>query len=344
MPAADFISKNLKSLALALIGAISATIIAWATSTDFGLFSTLVAAFVPTLVNSVRLYLESKLANNHPAPPPAPLPPEVPPAPLREDDFNWPSSTSGCLLFLLALAGCGSGTIYAQERPRAVITGPEKVASGTLLTLRGTDSQGGSLKYLWRISPEIPGHLQLAQLEGGAAVQVATFPGKYVLTLVVSNEHGADIAYRQLEVTGDCVKPDPETPQPVEPSKPVVPTPVTPPGPPKLPQGEFGISQLVYDAAMQVNSPSRSADARKLSAECEALSSKVSAGALSDPQAIANAMADAIKQRGSAWSAFSLSVGNKLKEIYLAGKLSVPSKWATLILEAKIGLDEVAKR
>jgi hypothetical protein len=342
MPTQEALAKAFRSLLLALTGAITATLISWLTSTDFGLLTTFIAAFAPTLVNSIKLYIETRLGP--PAPPPAP--PREPDVAPPDNGFNWPSppAASGAILLAFALAG----NAVAQDRPKAIITGPEKVASGTLLTLRGTDSQGGDLKYLWRITPEISGHLQLSTLEGGAAVQVATFPGRYTITLVVSNPSGADIAYRDLEVTGDCIRPEPKPiPVPVDPVGPKPddkPAPPPPPKEPTLPAGEFGIAGEVFKAAMLVQSPTRAEDARKLAESCEALAAKIAAGAITSPQDIANEMAASIKSRGSAWSAFSLVVGNKLKELYLSGKLSTAAQWRKLVLEAKIGFDEVAKR
>jgi hypothetical protein len=346
MPTRAEINKSIRSLLLSLSGAIAATLLAWAASTDFGLLTTLVGAFVPTIVDAIRRYAEYRINQWFPSPAPPPAPPREPDVAPPDNGINWPSppAASGAILLALALAG----NAVAQDRPRAIITGPEKVASGTLLTLRGTDSQGGDLKYLWRITPEISGHLQLSTLEGGAAVQVATFPGRYTITLVVSNPSGADIAYRDLEIVGECVKPEPKPiPVPVDPVGPRPddkPSPTPSPKEPTLPAGEFGIAGEVYKAAMLVQSPTRADDARKLAESCEALAAKIAAGAITSPQDIANEMAGSIKSRGSAWSAFSLLVGNKLKELYLSGKLSTAAQWRKLVLEAKIGFDEVAKR
>ena len=121
-------------------------------------------------------------------------------------------------------------------------------------------------------------------------------------------------------------KPDPPVPAPDQP----------------LPVGEFdGLPLLVKTAASAVSSPNKVAEAKLLADAAESLASQVAAGALTDPQKIANGMAAEIAKQGSAWKPFSLAVGSRLQALYLGGKLKTLDRWSVLLREAAIGLRAV---
>jgi hypothetical protein len=179
-------------------------------------------------------------------PVPVPVPDVFPQAryegklfPLSEKLLGVPESTEddsgivdlpkvvGSMLVLCCLAG----TSYAAA-PKAVINGPTTGTAGELLTLDASGSQGDKVRYLWRVQPDLPGRVMFRTCgEDGSRINIASLPGSWQYTLVVSNAEGADLLTWTVTIPAT---PQP-TPSPIPPTPPApVPTP-TPPSPAPTP-------------------------------------------------------------------------------------------------------------
>jgi hypothetical protein len=146
-----------------------------------------------------------------------------------EDDsgiVDLPAVTKSLLVFL-SIAGAASAAA-----PKAVINGPTTGTAGELLTLDASGSQGDKVRYLWRVQPDLPGRVMFRTCgEDGSRINIASLPGSWQYTLVVSNAEGADLLTWTVTIPAT---PQP-TPSPIPPSPPApVPTP-TPPSPAPTP-------------------------------------------------------------------------------------------------------------
>jgi len=134
--------------------------------------------------------------------------------------------TMGCVLVLLSL--CGSAV---AAPPKALIQGADPATSGEICVLDATGSEGEPTHFSWDIQPELRGRRQKLEVDNGRRVIVASFPGRYLLTLTVSNADGHSTAWKEIVIPGSA----PPTPSPLPPPAPV-PTPGPLPVPPLPPQ------------------------------------------------------------------------------------------------------------
>lgn len=244
--------------------------------------------------------------------------------------------------------------------PVAIVNGPRTAESGEEVILDASKSEGSPTVYKWRVYPELKGRKQLTVLEGGSQVRLATFPGRYLVRLMVANADGISDQDHIITIPG--TPPCPPTPDPTpgpEPTPlptptptplPVPPTPLptpTPPLPvpaPDLPPGEFdGLPAAIKALALSVVSPTRAAEAAKLADAFEALGAQLAAGTLKTPISIVAAIGSAFNAASTAaWdTAFRPAAVARMKALYDAGKLSTPERWRAMLIEAATGLRAV---
>lgn len=141
------------------------------------------------------------------------------------------------------------------------------------------------------------------------------------------------------------------TPGPVVPG-PVVPGPTPPPGPtpaPELPEGVFGAAKQARKWALEVTSPTRTADCLAVAEACEAVAAAADAGTHNGlmsaitAQNVANAfLAEITRRLGNEgqrpWLSFGSKMGEVAKVAYLANKLAGGKEWAVLLREIAAGV------
>lgn len=288
----------------------------------------------------------------------------TPPAPVKPDpqlpsfpDRNVTDGSTPIIVFLFMLMFCGSA---AAAPPVAIISGPRTAEPGEEVILDASTSEGDPKVFAWRIYPQLAGRKQLTVLEGGKRVRVASFPGRYLVRVMMANEDGISDHDHVVNIPGAAPCPPAPDPSPGPAPGPIVPTPTPDPGPapapvppappmpvpppvPDLPPGEFdGLPAAIKALAMTVVSPNRAAEAAKLADAFEVIAAKFAAGTLTpieSPKAIAEAFNSATS---SAWdSEFRKKAVAKLKQVYDAGKLSSPDRWRAFFIEAAIGLRAV---
>lgn len=232
--------------------------------------------------------------------------------------------------------------------PRPFIEGPSTAIGGQLVTLDASKSEDCTL-YKWvEISPRIPGRRVIEVDSDPKKVRIATYPGTYRIQLMVANAEGLSEITHELVVSGDC-PPDPVPPVPPGPTPDPQPTPIppVPPSPvdPVFPPGDFAIAADVYRWAKAVASPARSTEAQACGVGGDSLAAQIAAGTVKGDQAILNGIGSvftgATSSNAAAWSVFRKLLSDRVKEIYLAGKLRTPTDWAALIREVSLGLKAV---
>ena len=236
----------------------------------------------------------------------------------------------GCALLALALAPAIS---YA-EAPRAAINGPTQAIPGELVTLDASISSGQPSHYKWSINPEVKGRRQLTT--DGAKCTVASFPGTYVVTLVVGNADGVDLLTWRLDIPGTpptpCPDPAPVPPQPEPQPTPIPPAPTPTPIPEPVivvPEGEFGVAPAIYKLARNKDK----AQVRSLAAKAEAIASKIKAGGISSMQGALNEIVSELKALPAAWDDLKQMARVAIEALYRAGKLGDLPAWARLLIE-----------
>lgn len=141
------------------------------------------------------------------------------------------------------------------------------------------------------------------------------------------------------------------TPGPVVPG-PVVPGPTPPPGPtpaPELPEGVFGAAKQARQWALEVTSPTRTADCLAVAEACETVAADAAAGKLEGlvpgltAQNVATAfLAEITRRLGNEgqrpWLSFGDKMGAVAKAAFLANKLSGGKEWAVFLREIAAGL------
>lgn len=258
---------------------------------------------------------------------------------------------------MLILAIC-MGSVGIAAPPKAVITGADPSVAGELIELSAMQSEGDPKHFSWEITPELKGRRQMKSVDGGQSVFFASFPGRYLVTLAVSNMDGHSIAHRELVIPGS-VPPNP-TPQPDVPSPlpnpapgpapaPPAPNPGPPPGPAPAPEQPLtGIALSTYNAAMQVKSPNRANEALCLANKCQGLSSSIAAGAFNNPialmmaQGIVTEMGKIMDQCTTpAWSDARELVAAKIESSWKAGSLKTAADWKAILDQIEQGLRRV---
>jgi hypothetical protein len=303
------------------------------------------------LVDIVRKALEPY----HTPPAPAPVPDVFPQARSTEDDsgiVDLPKVVTS-LLVCLALAGAASAAA-----PKAVINGPTTGTAGELLTLDASGSQGDDVRYLWRVQPDLPGRVMFRTCgEDGSRINIASLPGSWQYTLVVSNAEGADLLTWTVTIPAT---PQP-TPSPIPPAPPVPgptpappspaptptpgppapePSPPTPPGPPGPPESRFN---LIRDIAIWSKGIAK-AERESYALICDAMAAEI----VATPANFSGANINEIAKKVAA--AFLTKVGTprlglvpvvlklnaRLRE--LSPQLKTLDDWAGLFREVAAGL------
>lgn len=243
----------------------------------------------------------------------------------------------------------------AAKPPRAIIQGPSHVIPGELIVLDASQSDGAD-NFRWSISPELKGRKQLIEMDGGKRCQIASYGGRYVVTLAVSNAAGIDLLTWEIRVDGNAPCPPPE-PQPVDPIEPdpIKPEPVKPVDPPPSPMpqpvdpvpapiqppaaGEFGLAPKVFDLAKAAKSSTRVADCQMLASECK----RIAASDWANLNAIASEIVSVLKKLPTGWEDLAKSVQTAIAELYQAGKIKNTGDIKRLLLEVAAAFDLAGK-
>lgn len=276
---------------------------------------------------------------------------------------NSPKIPPAALAVLLSL--CVAGTAIAQDG--VSIIGPSDVQAPGLpceLHLQGIAS-AKNVTIAWKVFPPVPNVRMIEARDGGTVARLTTIAGRWSI-LCAYHIEGEPIRFVTHETTvpgtpytpppgpsptppNPVPNPNPPTPPtPPEPKPPAPPMPTPPepdptpkpPAPAPLPPGEFnGLPARVKDLVEAVNSPSRKAEATKLADAIEAIAAQISAGTLSGPQNIVNALGAALNANTTpAWDESRAKMVDALKALYLAGKLKTPAAWATLLRDVVMGI------
>jgi hypothetical protein len=218
-----------------------------------------------------------------------------------------------------------------------------------LFALTLSSASVASAQELWTLSASLPGErsLQLREtVADGVTVQVSQRGQIYL-------RWNVPVLAGNVPAPGPNPQP-PTPPGPTPPPTPPGPNPTPPPAPGPLPAGEFGVSALVRDAALKVQSATRSAEATKAADAAEAIAAQIAAGALTDAQTLLNDVGVALQQLGPPWKPFSRELSTILAAAYTkhsSGRLRItagggivePDGWATLCREVAAGLRAAAQ-
>lgn len=278
------------------------------------------------------------------------LPPESPR--LMRDEIPF------ALLWLVPLLWFCCQAAQAAP-PTAIINGPTTGVRGEILVLDATGCAGEPTHFTWKISPELKGRKQLDVKDGGRRVQVASYGGSYIVSLLVSNADGNDVLTWPLVIPGDMPCPSPEprpvTPTPVEPipvepapprppsPEPVIPTPApqpVTPTPPAPTPGRFGIAARVRAAVLGVSSPTRTAEVARLRARLTDLRTQAGAGQVTQQQFL-DAIVAELKALPETWQVVKTLAALGIRVLITAKQLATVEDFVDLageILQAIEGL------
>lgn len=278
------------------------------------------------------------------------FPPSPPPRLQTFQDLAGDGSRPLVVLaFLAGLLGCSA--VGNAAPPRAIITGPNTGTPGEFITLDASTSEGDPKHYRWSISPELRGRKQLLPTMTGERCTVASFPGRYVVTLAVANDDGIDSLTWQIEIPGQVPCPPPE-PQPIDP-QPVVPIgptpipqpvqPVTPVNPQPVdntpPPGEFGIAPDVYRAALAATSPTRVQDCQRLASECR----RIAGGQADSLNALATQMVAVLVTLPAGWDSLKSKVKTTVATLAVSGRIKSAADMQRLLLELADAFERAAR-
>ena len=274
---------------------------------------------------------------------PRSLDPNFPPSPRLQVLRDLADDSPRVVLLIaavLSLAACANAA-----PPRAIITGPTTGPPGEFLTLDASTSEGDPKHYRWSINPELRGRKQLLPTMTGERCTVASFPGRYVVTLAVANDDGIDSLTWQIEIPGNAPCPPPE-PQPVAPQ------PIVPPGPTPIPQpvnpqpvdntpgpGEFGIAVEVYRAALAATSPTRVQDCQRLASECR----RIAGGQADSLNALATQMVAVLVTLPAGWDSLKSKVKTTVASLAVSGRIKSAADLQRLLLELADAFERAAK-
>jgi hypothetical protein len=257
----------------------------------------------------------------------------------------------GSLLVLCCLAGAASAAA-----PKAIINGPVTGTAGELLTLDASGSQGDDVRYLWRVQPDLPGRVMYRTCgQDGSRINIASLPGVWQYTLVVSNAEGADLltwtvtiptapqpAPLPIPPTPPAPGPTPAPPTPAPPSpSPVPPAPEpSPPAPPGPPESRFNLTRDIAAWAKDVPKAERESYA----GICDAMAAEIVAvpknfeGSNINEIAIkiAASLAKKIGTPRLGLIPVLMKLNSRLRE--LSPQLKSLDDWATVFREVSAGL------
>lgn len=256
-----------------------------------------------------------------------------------------------CVCFVAVLLGC---SIAAAAAPKAVINGPVTATAGELLVLDASQSTDAT-SYLWRVTPDVPGRKMFSVCGAGEKIHIASMPGTYTYALVVSNADGADLLFWTVTIPGSVPGPTPVPPAPGPappgpgPQPEPLPVPPAPPAPDVVPDGPFGIAREVYRLALQVQSPTRAAEAGRLAdvfrrareAKITGLTSTTLA--MNMAKHLNEAKPQALGASEALWDPIVTVVIAKVRDAFAAGKLAKSADYDPLFLEIESALRAAAK-
>lgn len=352
-------SSMARSFALGLSGVVGTYLLQWLSTADFGpTWTPLLAGLLPVVVNWARMQIPSPPAPDVPKPDPlGPLSQDQLQALAGDHDDDKPDLIPFVLPLLLALLFT---SVAQAAAPKAVINGPTNAVPGELIVLDASQSEGEPTHYSWRISPEIKGRKQIGPLDGGRKLQMASFPGRYLITLVCSNADGNDVLAWQVDVPGTppCPAPDPQpvTPQPIPvdpapprppapdpnpaptPPAPVPPQPVPPiqPDPPPTPPvpapSRFGIRDRVRTAVLGISSPTRATEVARLRTRLAEIKTGAESGAMSQQQ-ILDGMVTELKALPGTWQLVKTLASLGIQFLVNGKQLQTVQDWVDLLAE-----------
>lgn len=251
--------------------------------------------------------------------------------------------------FILSVVLLWSASALA-EPPRAVINGPTEGMPGDFIDLDASESVGDFFE--WRVEPSqfSDGRktFRFPKCTGDKAITpqrsmecgIASRPGKYRVTLVVSNAEGIAVREWVVVVFGNppgTPPVQPPTEPPAQPPQPPVQPPVTPP------QQPLGLAGWVTEAVTRLvtTDPARSATAKKLAGSRRSMSA--AATAARDVAEFARGQAALDKSylliigKTTAWDPFFKELALKLSSMNLT---TIPQHQAAW-LEIAAGLEGV---
>ncbi len=222
---------------------------------------------------------------------------------------------------------------------------------GSLVTLDASASAEGDT-YAWVfVSP--PGHPFVTT---GVESRVIAFATKchaesyaiVLLAIKVDSNGKPSVATTTYTVTVEGTippNPNPPNPNPPGPDPPIPPTPPEPPEPPG--PTKFGLSRLVYDEAMKLDSGEK-AKASRAADNFDRFAAKMAAGTYSgtDRAQIDAANLDIVTANraiplGAAWMAWGQAVGAKMNSLWTSGDVRTPNNYAEAWREIASGLRSV---
>ena len=260
------------------------------------------------------------------------------------------------LALMLMLPGVACAQFDARP-PRAIIQGPTHAIPGEMIVLDASQSDGAAI-YHWTISEELRGRKQLIPLDDGKRCQVASYGGRYVVTLIVSNAAGIDVARWELNINGErpCDQPEPPPhpvpddgespaprpgPVPVPEPKPEptpIPEPILPP-----PQGEFSIAPTIFAIASTAASSSRIADCQRLASECDRIQGVQATLLMNRPTAMMAEILAVVTALPGGWEKLKDAIKPEVLRLNAAGKLKTADDIARLLREIKPAFELAAK-
>lgn len=238
--------------------------------------------------------------------------------------------------------------------PKAIITGPDHVVTGSFITLRGDASVGGTA-WEWEVEPKIDGVIQFELIDGGKSIRPASIPGVWKYRLSVWNADKKSDAFHTVTVTGGLPTPPEPSPgptpvDPVKPNEPKPDDPVKPADPVKPPEPRpavlNGTAKAVYDFALSVNSPTRAADCREIAADCRVLADRMlgrAEPAITSRRAASIEIGEAMTSLSPAWNDFRSKTGAYLHGLYTNGELATVEAIGKVTEAAAEGFEAAAK-
>ncbi len=240
-----------------------------------------------------------------------------------------------------------------QSLPRAIIQGPTQAVPGEMIILDASQSAGAE-RYRWTISPELRGRKQLLEIDQGKRCQVASYGGRYVVTLAVSNASGIDLLTWELTIAGQPPCPPPEpAPTPVDPRplpnpqpEPPAPQPLPTPDPQPEPRpvtppdnGRFSLAPEVFRIASTAASATRAEDCLRLASECE----RIAAASWDGMTPMAAEIVRVLNTLPAGWQELKSRTQTAIAGLYSNGLIKSRDDIAALLRELKVAFERAAQ-
>ncbi len=193
--------------------------------------------------------------------------------------------------------------------PEIKLEGPEKKTEGDLIEFSAIESYGDH--FNWLVDPKPAGDESIKTSDENRRCFIASKPGVYTITLIVSNCEGQAIEQRILTVESNHDCPDPE-----EPDDPIKPDPTKPPS------GKLGLTIAAFDLALSKVDSTNRTKAGKVASVYEAISKDQS---ITNPQAFVNQtiveIRNALGSSIDAWKPWHSGINTKIAGLISQGKL-----------------------